>query len=172
MHSDTLVHFNPDLPIKLSVDSSSYGVGAVLCHKIDGEERPVYFVSRTLSDCERRYSQLEREALAIIFAIKKFHYYIYGKEFTLITDHEPLLGIFSYKKNISEMVSGRIQRWSLILQCYKFNLIHRSGKKLGMADLLSRLPLPQHSECVPVPAEWVNFVSSIDVVSNKFKKLF
>ena len=60
------------------------------------------------------------------------------------------------------MASGRMQRWSLMLQCYKFNLIHRSDKKLGMADLLSRLPLPQHSECVPIPVEWVNFINSFD----------
>ena len=69
-NSDLLVHFNPNLPIVISVDSSSYGIGAVLCHLIDGLERPVMFFSRTLNKTERGYSQLEREALAIILPLK------------------------------------------------------------------------------------------------------
>ena len=159
LNSDLLVHFDPSLPIVISVDSSSYGIGAVLCHVIDGVERPVLFISRTLAKPERGYSQLEREALAIVFALKRFHFYCYGQCFKLITDHQPLLSIFGDKKNISPMASGRIQRWSLILQNYRFSLVHRSGKKLYTADLLSRLPLQDTVENVPVPAEWVYFVN-------------
>ena len=77
-------------------DASPYGVGAVLS-QIDeqGVERPVSYVSRTLSQAERNYSQLEKEALALIFGTKRFHYYLYGHSFTLYTDHKPLQGLLN-----------------------------------------------------------------------------
>ena len=80
----------------------------------------------------------------------------------MITDHKPLLGLFNPKKPIPEMASGRIQRWSLMLQAYSFELYHRSGKSLGTADALSRLPLPSMPESVPVCAEWVHLVEVLD----------
>ena len=71
-----LTHFNPTLPIYVTCDASGYGIGAVLSHRINGEEKPVLFASSTLSPTEKLYSNLERESLAIIFALKKFHKYI------------------------------------------------------------------------------------------------
>ena len=109
LNSTLLVHYDPCLPITVSADSSSYGIGAVLSHTINGVERPVYFISRTLTETERRYSQLEREALALVFAVKRFHYYLWGQEFKLVTDHKPLLGLFQSNKCIPPMASGRIQ---------------------------------------------------------------
>lgn len=159
LKSDFLVHFDPALPITVTADSSSYGVGAVISQTVNGQQRPVCFASRTLNAAERNYSQLEREALALVFAIKRFHFYLFGHSFTLITDHKPLLGLFSPEKAISPLASGRIQRWSLILQSYKFTLIHKSGKLLGNADALSRLPAPEKELAVPVPAEWINLVN-------------
>lgn len=168
--SKCLIHFDPTLPIRVTVDSSSYGIGAVLEHIVEKKERPVMFVSRTLNGTERNYSQLEKEALAMIFALKKFHFYIYGHKFKLVTDHKPLLGIFSENKPISPMSSGRIQRWSLMLQAYQFELVHKSGKKIPIADALSRLPMPSHNETVPIPAEWVylvDFLEKTPVTSEK-----
>jgi len=81
--------FNPALPIRVTCDNSSYGVGCVLSHVIEGVEKPIAFASSTLSSAEAKYSQLEREGLAIIFAIKKFHKYLWGRKFTLVTDHQP-----------------------------------------------------------------------------------
>ncbi len=162
LNSQCLVHFNPAFPIVLSADSSSYGIGAALAHVINGEERPICFASRTLTTAERHYSQLEREALALIFALKKFHFYIYGIQFTMKTDHKPLLGIFSPTKQIPLMSSGRIQRWCLMMQAYKFELLHSSGTSLGNVDALSRLPLPTTNESVPVPAEWVKLVRFLE----------
>ena len=157
-----LIHFNPDLPIVVSADSSKYGIGAVLCQKKDGAELPVVFASRSLNRAEVNYTMTEKEALALIFALKKFHHYLWGHTFTLITDHKPLLGLFNPNKPIPEMASGRIQRWSLMLQAYSFELFHRSGKSLGTADALSRLPLDKAPEIVPVCSEWIQLVNTLD----------
>ena len=110
LNSGALVHFNPDHPMVVVADSSAYGIGATLCHLIDGQERPVYFASRSLNKAERNYSQLEKEALAMIFALKKFHNYLWGQKCTIITDYKPLLGIFSPTKPLPTMASDRIQR--------------------------------------------------------------
>lgn len=94
-----LTHFDPELEIIIASDASSHGVGACILHKMrDGTKKPVAHASRSLLPAERNYSQIEKEALGIIFAITRFHRYIYGREFTLQTDHKPLLTIFGSKK--------------------------------------------------------------------------
>ena len=101
------------------------------------------FASQTLNSGERNYSQLEKEAPALVYALTQFHKYLWGQpEFTLVTDHKPLLGLFLNTKSIPQQASGRIQRWGFLLQSYKFTLVNRSGSVLGTADALSRLPLP------------------------------
>lgn len=163
LDSQVLVHFDPKLPISVVSDSSSYGLGAVLSHIIDGQERPVCFASRTLLPAERNYPQVEREALAIVFALRHFHNYLWGQpKFRVVTDHKPLLGIFSPTKAIAPMASGRIQRWALMLQAYSFDLVHRSGVILGTADALSRLPLKVPNESAPIPGEWTNLVNFLN----------
>ena len=149
-----LLHFDPSLPIIVSADCSKYGLGAVLCQLKDGVELPVVFASHTLNKAERNYSQTEKEALTLVFALKKYHY-LWGMKFSLITDHKPLLGLFSPKKTIPKMVSGRIQRWALMLQAYSFELYHRSCKYLGTADTVSRLPLDSMPDSVVVSVEFV-----------------
>ena len=108
--SKVLAHFDPKLPIVLSCDASSYGIGAVLAHNLpNGLERPVGFVSRTLSSSEANYSQIEKEGLACIFGVKKFHAYLYGHPFILYTDHLPLKSLFQEHTNIPVHASGQIQ---------------------------------------------------------------
>ena len=149
LNSDALVCYDPSLPLVVISDSSPYGDGSVLCHKIDELERPNCFASRTLSKAERNYSQLEKGALALVFAVKKFHDFLWGRKFTLAIDHKPLLGLFSPDRAMSTTATGRIQRWVLVLQGYKYTLIHRSDALLGTADALSRLPLLVEKDSVP-----------------------
>ena len=117
-------------------------MGAVLSHKYpDGSERPIAYVSRTLLPSERTYAQIEKEALALVFGIQKFHQFIYGRKFTLLTDHQPLLAILGPKKGIPSIAAARIQRWELLLSAYQYVIAYRSTRDHANADCLSRLLL-------------------------------
>ncbi|UYV77453.1 K02A2.6-like, partial [Cordylochernes scorpioides] len=142
-----LIAYDPKLPIRLSCDSSSYGLGAVLSQiDVDGNERPIYFISRTLSQAEKKYSQIDKECLSIIWALKKFNNYLFGRKFELITDNKPLHHILNPKREISSNMSARLQRWALILSSYNFTIECRKTGDHGNADGLSRLPLKQYEE--------------------------
>jgi len=106
-----LEHFDDSKQLILACDASSYGVGAVLSH-INGDkpERPVAYAARSLSATERKYSQLDREALAIMFGVSKFHQYLYGRYFLIYSDYQPLMHILSETKSAPAMASARLQR--------------------------------------------------------------
>ena len=124
MSTNVLVHYNTELKLIIMVDASPVGVGAVLLHIMkDGSEKPIYFASRALSKAEQNYAQIEREGLAVIFGVSKFHKYIYGREFTIITGHKPLLGLFKEDRAISLTGSARVQRWALVLASYHYQLV-------------------------------------------------
>ena len=156
-----LVHFNPQTPIVLICDASPYGVGAILAHRDNTGERPICFASRTLNPAERNYAQIDREALAIIFGVKRFHKYILGQSIEIITDHKPLLGLLGENKPLPEHSSARVQRWAMILSAYTYRLCYRPGHQ-NNADALSRLPLPETTQEEPPPFELCHLFEFLD----------
>lgn len=137
-----LTHFNPDFPMTLSCDSSSYGLGAVLSHRLpDGSERPIAYASRSLTKTEEQYAQIEREALALFWGVRKFQLYLEGRPFVLITDHKPLKYIMDPGKAVPVTAAARLQRWCLFLGAFHYTIEHRSTQKHANCDALSRLPL-------------------------------
>jgi len=117
----------------LQTDASGIGVGAVLLQLVNGVKHPVLHARRKLLDRETRYIAIERELLAIVWAVQKFQLYLYGRPFWLETDHQPV----AYLKT-SQPSNHRLLRWTLILQQYKILISAIKGKDNHMADFLSR----------------------------------
>ena len=140
--SEVLVHYDASLPLKLACDASSYGVGAVISHIFpNGEERPIAYASRTLTPSEKNYVQIEKEALGLVFGVKKFHQFLYGRKFTLVTDHKPLTTVLNPKKGLPTLAAVRMQRWAMMLSAYQYDIEFRTTKEHANADGFSRLPL-------------------------------
>lgn len=119
-------------------DASDYGIGAIISHIFpDGSEKAISHAARALMT-ERNYSQIEKEALSIISAVKKFDKMIVGRHLTLITDHKQLLAIFKWKKGIPVHTANRLQRWATTLR-YDFTIKYQSTTDLGQAEELLRL---------------------------------
>jgi len=111
-----LAHYDPSKPLILACDASPYGIGAVLLHLCeDSSEQPVAYTSRSLGPAEKKYSQLDKEGLAIIFGVKRFYQYVVGRHFTILSDHKPLQHLFQETSGAPTLASARIQRWPLIL---------------------------------------------------------
>ena len=163
MSTNVLVHYNTELKL-ITVDASPVGVGGVLLHIMkDGSEKPIYFASRALSKAERNYAQIEREGLAVIFGVSKFHKYIYGREFTIIMDHKPLLGPFKEDHAISPTGSARVQRWALVLASYHYQLVYKPGSKISNADGPSWLPIEDYVMPLLCLEEVVLSMSALDL---------
>ena len=125
----------------LSCDACDVGIGTVLFHRYkDSSERLIANVSKTLTPAQRRYSQVQKEALAVIFGLTKFHHFLYARHFILVTDHKPLVAIFGPTRGIPAMAANRLARWALTLSQYDYEVEYRATKDHGNADVLSRLP--------------------------------
>eukprot|EP00112_Aurelia_sp_Birch-Aquarium-sp1_P000531 Seg1051.5 transcript_id=Seg1051.5/GoldUCD/mRNA.D3Y31 product="Retrovirus-related Pol polyprotein from transposon 17.6" pseudo=true protein_id=Seg1051.5/GoldUCD/D3Y31 len=130
-----LKFFDPNMQIEGQGDASSKGLGFVLLQ--DG--RPVTYTSRALTSAERNYSQIEKELLAQVFGMEQNHHYVYGREITLWTDHQPL--VFISTKPLAS-APKRLQRLLLRLQSYDVKICYKPGKQMVLADKLSRAYIP------------------------------
>ena len=120
-------------PFTLQVDASNEGLGAVFC-KTNKVRSPVAYASRKLKPSEKSYTVIEKECLALVWAVQKFHRYLYGTAFTVETDHQPL----SYL-NKAKLTNSRLMRWALALQPYRFHIVAIRGAENVGADYLSRV---------------------------------
>ena len=160
-NATTLVHFDPKLPLILATDASNYGIGAVILHRdVDGSERPIAHASKTLTSAEQKYSQIEKEALSIVYGVKKFNQYLIGRRFELCTDHQPLLTIFSPSKGIPLSTANRLQRWALCLMGYTYVIRYKPTLSHANADALSRLPAGADPSFVDKVSCQVNLIQS------------
>ena len=157
----TLPYFNPRSATPLQTNASKKGLGAVILQ----DSRPVMFASRALTGAEKNYQNLERECLATIWGMEKFHYFLYGKQFTLETDQKPLDSI--YRKHMVE-ISPRLQR--LIVRSFPYQLFdiqYKKGKEIPLADALSRVtPTPVEEDGIQLPIVAVNLITSNIPVSS------
>ena len=136
-----LTHFDPTQQIGISCDASEYGLGVVLFHRYaDGSEKPIQNASKTMTKTQRKYPQIQKEALAIKYGIDKFHQFLYGRKFILVTDHKPLIAMFNPNKGTPTLAANRLSRWANQLHQYDYTIEYRSTTKHGNADALSRLP--------------------------------
>lgn len=133
--SVVLAYPDPTLPLILRTDGSAVGIGGVLLQSKDGELRPITYLSRKLKPAERNYTASEQEVLAAFYCITKLRKYLFGRSFTLITDHHALRWILRLKDP-----HGRLARWTMALNEYNFTVLHRPGRENVVADALSRLP--------------------------------
>lgn len=133
--------YDPELPVSVACDVSPVGIGAVLSHEVNGVERPVMFVSRSLTAAEVNYSQLDREALAIVFALHRFYISLYGRHFTLISDNKPLTRIFHQHAKLPPLSAARLLRYAAYLSIFNYSVKHRSSEENANADYLSRFPV-------------------------------
>ena len=136
-----LALYDPQAPTKVSADASSYGLGAVLLQQVGDKWKPVAYASRSMSDTEKRYAQIEKEALAVTWSCDKFSNYILGRHFDIETDHKPLVSLLS-TKNLDHL-PPRVLRFRLRLARYNYDIQHVPGKLLYTADTLSRAPVKE-----------------------------
>ena len=121
----------------------------------NGKDKPIAFSSRTLAPAEKKYSQLEKEGLAVIFGLKKFCQYLLGRSFTIVSDHKPLKYLFNESRVTPTLTSACIQYWSWTLGAYHYNIEYKPGKHNGNADMLNRFLLPETPTDILIPSETI-----------------
>ena len=153
-----MAYFDPDKETELTTDASPTGLSAILVQRTPGskDRRVVSYISRTLTPVERRYSQTEKEALAIVWAIEKLHIYLFGSHFKLFTDCKPIQLIID---NPNSKPPARIERWNLRLQSYDFEAVHTKGSQ-NPSDFLSRHATSSEERQRTLAEEYVCFLAA------------
>lgn len=128
-------------------------------------EKPIAFASRMLTKTEKNYSQIEKEELGLVFGVMKFHEYLFGRKFTLVTDHKLLLKILGPKTGVPPLAAARMQRWSLILAAYTYEIQYKPSEQHGNADALSRLLIPDDKFQKPNPVFRVSYLDSLPITA-------
>lgn len=167
-----LTHYNPTLPIMIAADACNTGIGCVAYHTYpDDSVKAFHHVSRRLTPAEQRYSQIEKEGLGIVYAVKKFHKYLWGRRFTIFTDHRPLLHIFGSPSGIPVHTANRLQRWAIILLGYDFAIKFIGTDDFGHADVLSRLIAEQPRNQEDIIVANVIAQAEEDILTSALKRL-
>ena len=164
--NNILQHYDPSYELKLETDSSAYGLGAVLFTRPNAESHwlPIQFASRTLNAVEKNYSNIEREALSVIFGLEKFKNMLLGSKFIICNDQKPLHKLFARDKPVPSTCSARIQRWALKLSQFNYTFMYSPGKNNVNSDCMSRLPLQESvSEIEPY-----EIVSTLDTLQDDY----
>ena len=133
-----MAYADPARPYRLYTDACDYAIGAILVQTdAEGTERPIHYLSHQLSEVQRRWATIEKEAYAIVYALKKLRPYLYGADFVILTDHKPLRSLFS-----ARIENAKIQRWAVAIKEYAAPIEYRQGKHNVRADMLSRIKAP------------------------------
>jgi hypothetical protein len=146
----------------LDTDACDYAIGAVLSQTVDKAIKPVAYYSKALTKTQRNYSVSEKELLAIVFAVEHFHEYLFGVEFIINTDHQPLTGLF---KATNAKSTSRLARWTTRLQNYTFKIRYKKGRKNGNADALSRWP--DEDELDSTSEDFMDFLICVITIENE-----
>lgn len=142
-----LIPYDPTLPLVLATDASQVGLGAVLSHRLPNDtERPIAYASRTMTSTEQKYPQIDKEALAIVWACQKFFYYLYARHFFLITDHKPLTQILHPEKSLPVLCISRMANYADYLAHFNYTVEFRNTKDHANADYCSRAPLKKQED--------------------------
>ncbi|GAB1860863.1 RNA-directed DNA polymerase [Camponotus japonicus] len=151
-----LAHYDPRQTLIVAADASSIGIGGILLQRVpDGQVKAVFHISKALTKAQQNYSQIEKEALALVTAVERFRKFVYSRHFVLQTDHRPLLALFktSNTKGLDTRTANRLKRWALRLIGYDFDIEYVNSEKFDQADALSRLIQDAKQDVIDVDLE-------------------
>ena len=142
---------------------------------INGEERPIVYASRTITKTEQKYAQIDKEALTIVWEIKKIFHYLYARRFTLITDHKPLAQILHPEKSLPVLCISHMANYADYLSHFNYDVLFKTTKANKNADYCSRAPLPITSDSINMIHQGVEEILEVDefkqFILNQVKQL-